>query len=332
MSIQDKYYYGSQKLSGIDLRSLVKANENYLGSGAFGDVYYVRDTAGKENRDFAVKILRRSFMSKINDAINNFLQKNLIDKMVRNPSGFLQTIDTAFKAEVKALEKLKGRGIGPELVYANFTEHYYIVERMDRTLREMMVDDSLTRAQIIQLLALSDRYIKSEYLHDDMHVNNIMWSDALNDFRIIDWGISLFVDPALQEELHEEKVNKLFHKWIMFMIMCYTMYKIQVGDASQKEKWSVIQTKITDYIKRNFPEKINDYDIFSPGYKHKKRVATAIDYLYSIKRKPSDHGAVTFMDKLRREFGAMRAKKKGGKKRKTKKRRRKTHRKHKFSY
>lgn len=328
MSIQDKYYSGSQKLSGIDLRSLVKGNGNYLGSGAFGDVYYVRDREGKTNTEYAVKILRRNFMSKMHDAVNKFLQKNLIDKIVTKSTGFLQTIDTAFKAEVNALEKLKGQGIGPELVYANFTEYYYIVERMDRTLREMMVDDSLTRAQTIQLLALSDRYIKSKYLHDDMHVNNIMWSDALNDFRIIDWGISLFVNPALQEELHEEKVNKLFHKWIMFMIMCYTMYKIQVGDASQKEKWSVIQTKITDYIKRNFPEKINDYDIFSPGYKYKKRVENAIDYLHSVKQGPATHGAVTFMDKLRREFGAMTAKKKGGgKKRKTKKRKRKTRKK-----
>ena len=189
--IRDKYYTGSSKLSDVNLRALVKGNENYLGSGAFGDVYYVRDREGNTNTEYAVKILRRNVVSKLHDAVNNFLQKNLIDKIVRNPSSRLMTIDVAFACEVKALQQLKGRGIGPELVYANFTKYYYIVERMDRTLREMMVDDSLSRAQILQLLALSDRYIISKYMHDDMHVNNIMWSNELNDFRIIDWGISL---------------------------------------------------------------------------------------------------------------------------------------------
>ena len=49
------------------------------------------------------------------------------------------------------------------------------------------------------------------------------------------------------------------------------MYKIQVGDESEIEKWSVIQVKLSDYIKQKFPGKINEYDIFSPDYKHKKR-------------------------------------------------------------
>ena len=314
--IRDEYYSGSDKLSSLNLRALVKGNENYLGSGAFGDVYSLRDREGNTNTKYAVKILRRNFISKLHDAVNNFLQRNLIDKIVRNPSGRLMTIDIAFATEVKALKQLKGLGIGPEIVYANFTKYYYIVERMDRTLREMIVDDSLSRAQILQLLALSDRYITSKFKHDDMHVNNIMWSNELNDFRIIDWGISLFVDPALQEELHQQKVDNLFHKNIMFIIMCYTMYKIQVGDESEREKWSVIQVKLSDYIKqkfpgKKFPGKINEYDIFSPDYKYKKRVENAINYLISLKKPPGAHGAVTFMDKIRREMGAMTSRKGG---------------------
>ena len=38
---------------------------------------------------------------------------------------------------------------------------------------------------------LVDRYLLCEYYHEDFHLNNIMWSEKLGDFRIIDWGIGL---------------------------------------------------------------------------------------------------------------------------------------------
>ena len=325
MSVKEKFFSGSQKLSGINLSDLEFGGTNYLGSGAFGDVYYVRDKTGKENKEYAVKILRRDFASKIRDAVNDFLQKNLIDKMVRNPSGFLQTTDTAFKVEVNALEQLKGQGIGPELVYANYSKFYYIVERMDKTLLDMIEDDSLSRSQILKLLALSDRYIESDFFHDDLHVNNVMWSDALADFRMIDWGISLFVSPEEQSKLEDRKINKLFEQDLMYIIMVYTKYKIEKGDEVEKEQWGVVQTKISDYIKRKFPEKVDDYDVFSPDYKYKAAVKNGLRMLAKIKNpvRLEPHGAVSFMDKVKREWDSFRGKKGG--KTKTKRRPRKRH-------
>ena len=38
-----------------------------------------------------------------------------------------------------------------------------------------------------------DRYLLCEYYHEDFHLNNIMWSEKLGDFRIIDWGIGLIM-------------------------------------------------------------------------------------------------------------------------------------------
>ena len=313
MSVKEKFFSGSQKLSDINLSDLEFGRINYLGSGAFGDVYYVRDKAGNENKEYAVKVLRRDFASKIRDDVSRFLQRK---GLLANPKGFLKNIDATFGAEVNALEQLKGQGIGPELVYANYNNFYYIVERMDKTLSEMIGDDTLSRPQILKLLALSDRYIESDFFHDDLHTNNVMWSDALADFRMIDWGISLFVSPEEQSKLKDRKINKLFEQDLMYVIMVYTKYKIQKGNEAEKEQWGVIQTKISDYIKRRFSEKVDDYDIFSPDYKYKKRVKIGVDYIRSMQKKPRSHGAVTIMDKVKREWGAFTGKK-GGKKGKT---------------
>ena len=36
---------------------------------------------------------------------------------------------------------------------------------------------------------LLNRLNNTKYRHLDLHDNNIMWSNKLNDFRIIDWGV-----------------------------------------------------------------------------------------------------------------------------------------------
>ena len=105
MASVDKYFSGSRNLSGIDLEKfsilenrILKAQTNYLGSGAFGDVYFVRDISGNENKDYAVKVLRKKFI----DHIRNFfgLPKKKINQ---------DDLTDAFVREVKALEELKGR-------------------------------------------------------------------------------------------------------------------------------------------------------------------------------------------------------------------------------
>ena len=70
-------------------------------------------------------------------------------------------------------------------MYANYDNYYYVIEKMDKT----SAYDSkqfTTPDQIKKLVALGDRYLRSKYFHDDLHTNNIMWSDKLNT-SIIDW-------------------------------------------------------------------------------------------------------------------------------------------------
>ena len=329
MTSVDKYFSGSRNLSGIDLGNLVfgkadpKSRTNYLGSGAFGDVYYVRDISGNENKDYAVKVLRKKFL----DHIRSFF--GLPKKKINQAD-----LNDVFVNEVKALEELKGQGIGPEIVYANFEHQYYIIERMDVTLMDLTRKDAVTPSQILQLLALTDRYLISQFIHDDMHRENIMWSKRLNDFRIIDWGISLIIDLVkdksgkIRERITQRKIDEVFGNEIMWNAMLYTYYKIDNPKTPNREQWIAVKDKIRDYIKNKFPDKVDEYDIFSPGYKYKTLRYAGLRSLFSLINPPPGL-RLGFMEKVKREMGAMGLKggvKKTRRRRKTK--RRKTRRRH----
>jgi serine/threonine protein kinase len=314
----------NDELSNIKLQELVMEDSNYIGSGAFGDVYYVRDVEGNENQKYVVKKLRKHFLDKMEVMVLNFLKKNKI--AVKEDSK--TSLDKVFLKEVKALYELKGQGIGPELVYVNFDNHYYVVERMHTTFHSLIVENLLKPSQAFKLLALSDRYIESPYYHQDLHTNNVMWSSDLNDFRMIDWGISLLINPEIQGELEQEKVDNLFKKDLMWHIMNYTQYKINTEVVEEeKTKWEVIGEKISDYIKRKYPTRVNEYDIFSQDFKYKTSLSKVQKKIENMQNPPT--APVGTMNKIKRELEAAgfkggrktRRKSKKGKKRKTRNKR-----------
>ena len=55
----NRKFQGAEDLEGIDLRNLVQTPENFLGSGAFGDVYYVKDKDGNER--FSTGVVANNF-------------------------------------------------------------------------------------------------------------------------------------------------------------------------------------------------------------------------------------------------------------------------------
>lgn len=273
-------FHGVRAIANIDLKNLVKSfnkkKGNYLGSGAYGDVFFLRDKHGNENRNYAVKLVRSNIGARLEAQFVKFLKKTRLAPM----KGYAHNFDDNFRLEVKALKKLKGQGIGPEIVYVDYKKHFYVIERMDKELYKMWNSKELTRVHILQLLALCDRYIRRPFFHEDLHLNNIMWSERLNDFRIIDWGIALFIGDSLNSETtNNRKLNDLFFGSLMWAIMIYTLYNINKG-GPDKQKWIAIQEKISNYIATNFPEKVTKYDIFSPEYKRKsyvKRELKALD-------------------------------------------------------
>ncbi|MGI9555140.1 MAG: hypothetical protein ACR2M6_04110 [Vampirovibrionia bacterium] len=270
---QEQYFSGAEALESIDLSKLVRSKNNYISSGYFSDVYYVRDKTGKENKDYVVKFLNRSIDLALWRGFNTMLYKiGLADSSAQ--------LEPNFRSEVGALVDLKGQGIGPDIVYANYGNYYYVIEKMDRTLKQMIQSNSLTPSQIMKLVALGDSYLQSKYFHDDLHTNNIMWSDNLNDFRIIDWGLYLVIKPntPLNDKVMLKKEKQLFTNNIIWIASLYTLLKLR-NPSSDNEKWKAVSENISRYIERTRPERKAQYDIFATGFKNKREADGDINHI-----------------------------------------------------
>lgn len=275
--VYDEYFSGVRELRSIDLTELVKGKENYLGSGFFSDVYEVQDNKGNRAPDYVFKVLSKSMF------VDRFFL-NIRRKIGDIKSESSLSLDPNFRSEVAALVDLKGQQIGPNIVYANYKKYYYVIEKMDDTLKGLIERNELTPSHVMKLLALGDRYLLSKYFHDDMHTNNIMWSDKLNDFRIIDWGIYLIIKPESTPSTTIKKINGVFQENIILYASLYTQLKIEEG-GDKVEQWKAIADKISGYIETKYPERKTKYDVFDSGFKYKKNARGGIDYFKDMQLK-----------------------------------------------
>jgi tRNA A-37 threonylcarbamoyl transferase component Bud32 len=263
----NRRFQGANDLEGIDLRNLVKTPENYLGSGAYGDVYYVKDINGIENQHYAVKFIRK----------NDFIFTKTLRSVFGNKFPLIESIDKEFRKEVKTLYELKDQGIGPDIVYANYTKNYYIIEKMEATLDSMIRDGSLRHKHALMFLALIDRYIKCDYFHTDFHSNNIMWSDTLHDFRIIDWGIGIRIAKIKEPQktlIKKKRIIDLMEMDTFWVIMVYIKYCLDTEkDELKIKKWNAMAKKYSKWLSNNLePQDIGKYDIFNEAFSRKKQV------------------------------------------------------------
>ena len=100
--------------------------------------------------------------------------------------------DVSLKYEIETTVILSMYNISPKVVYhskPNEKYRYYVMERLEYTVHHMLKKRIFTIEHLLKFQKVFDRINKTEYRHNDLHLNNIMWSTKLNDFRIIDWGI-----------------------------------------------------------------------------------------------------------------------------------------------
>jgi hypothetical protein len=140
-----------------------------LGAGFFGEVFKVTDGKNYDDR-FVAKVFSTP---KVLALINRL--------------GYGVT----FERETKALKFLGPKNISPKLYYEQdtLTKRYYVMEAMNITLDEILRGDKFTVEHLKKLNKLLKRLFRTKYRHGDLHINNIMWSNMLDDFRIVDWGM-----------------------------------------------------------------------------------------------------------------------------------------------
>ena len=118
------------------------------------------------------------------------INKDYVVKKVPNIG--ISVENKSFNRELETTILLSHHNIAPRVVYhsKNTDKYtYYVMEKLDHTLMNMLDRYSFTEHHLIKLVYLLERLNKTVYRHGDLHLNNIMWSEKTNDFRIIDWGI-----------------------------------------------------------------------------------------------------------------------------------------------
>jgi len=212
----------------VKFDKLVFNSKDKIGKGSFGEVYRVTDGTKYDHR-YVVKLM---FSPKMLSFINKL------------------AFGSTFEKEVEALEYLGTLNISPKLVYVHnrFTSRYYIMESMDTTLFNILEEDYFTREHLEKLTALLERLVKSKYRHSDLHTNNIMWSNKLTDFRIIDWGMYKTLNNATGEI--NNSVRRMMLSGDMYVIVqLYVAYRLKQGDTN--EYWGKAFNDFLKYVPKN---------------------------------------------------------------------------------
>jgi tRNA A-37 threonylcarbamoyl transferase component Bud32 len=238
----------------IDFNKLKFRPEDLLGAGFFGGVYKV--TNGKDYDD--------RFVAKL------FHQPKLISFMDKLAYG------VSFEKETNALKYLGPKNISPKIYYKydSYSKRYYVMDSMNYTLNSMLINDSFLPWHLNKLTSLLFRLSNTRYRHADLHINNIMWSDRLQDFRIVDWGM-YNIDNS--NNLKPE-INRMMRSGDMYvLIQLYVAYKLE---SESDEYWKHEFEEFLKYVpvKENVFQKFNNKQL-------KKRVKKSIKNHIKVKPK-----------------------------------------------
>jgi hypothetical protein len=285
--VGNKQYFGyseieAQKLADtkildtVNLEDLELSNKNRLGFGYYGNVYTLRDKTGNTSEKYVVKkIMLNIFEEKVKSWFNIVV-------------GSVESKEDMFLREVKTIDKLQKWGIVPGIYYADKDQLLYVMDKMDNTLFYLLKrsDNPKSRTKVLthemghKLLDLVKKYFNVPIFHTDLHMDNVMWSDTLGEFRIIDWGLYRTL-PIIDgnntklnktSKLYKEKIGETFEVSDRLLKALWDFCRSSIASkkvsSTEKDEWEKLQTEIVEYVKTEFPSNSVKY----LGYLNKKRM------------------------------------------------------------
>jgi len=125
--------------------------------------------------------------------INNYIisksTKSIVKKIKNNSLIVKKTFIFPPKISIKNQVEINNQSnLSPKII--EFGDNYIIVEKLDYTLRDMFFYNKLNKSKIQKIINLFRKLDQYKYSHNDLNWRNIMWSNKLNDFQVIDWEYS----------------------------------------------------------------------------------------------------------------------------------------------
>lgn len=251
-------------LDGVNLKELDLSVKNRIGSGYYGSVYRLQDTNGKKSDKYVVKKMKFNFVEK------TFNRLGKSGKIPFQLQSVLSKRDM-FAREVKKLEELQIYDFVPRIFYSDPSIYVYVMEKLDITLYSLMYTVKtrfLTPEMGYKLVELIDKYFKAPIYHSDLHLDNVMWSDSLNKFVIIDWGYYYTIptvegNNTKQNTTNKYYINKIeetlkYNDRILKALWKFCNSKIKKRDSYSTE-WEALKNYIKQYIETEFPENKQKY-------------------------------------------------------------------------
>ena len=203
----------------VNYNSLKLNHSKQIGEGAFGSVYKAYNGKNMDKK-MVVKKTHKSLFRQIFSLLKN-----------------KTTQDTMFKKEIKALSKLSKLGISPKIYYYDKEKMIYVIEKLDYTLFEMIINNRLEPIHIKKIVDLLKKLQKTKYKHNDLHSGNIIYNKKKNKFYIIDWGIfEVIPNCNIKAKKICYKYNSKNYKMLEHLVM-YISNKIETK-TKNKTKWS----------------------------------------------------------------------------------------------
>ena len=105
---------------------------------------------------------------------------------------------TSIDEQVKINNNFK---YSPEII--DYGKDYYIIEKYDLTLEKLFITNQFDSKKLKNLVKVLREYNKYKYNIDDLHLDNIVWSNKKKNFGIIDWDLVEFKDKRVDNNLKD---------------------------------------------------------------------------------------------------------------------------------
>tara|TARA_B100000768_G_C11259565_1_gene368121 strand:+ start:1206 stop:1838 length:633 start_codon:yes stop_codon:yes gene_type:complete len=129
---------------------------------------------------------------------------NLVKKILKKNNNSLRK-----PIPIKEMVKINNKSnLSPTII--SYTENFIIMGRMDYTLKEMFIYLKLDQHKLKKLINLFRNLDNYDYSHNDLHWKNIMWSNKLDDFRVIDWEFATLRKDKV--DYIEDDMDYLYYK------------------------------------------------------------------------------------------------------------------------